>query len=90
MFIDESDNNSFSITGLEEYRDIIALCQSKHSYTRSVYIRERRASRRRRIHYKSRMHNRKGENQFFFFFSFNPTFHSFRRNKNSILQRLDE
>lgn len=27
---------------------------------------------------------------FFFFFSFNPTFHSFRRNKNSILQRLDE
>ncbi|PBC30937.1 Hemicentin-1 [Apis cerana cerana] len=35
MFIDESDNSSFSITGLEEYRDIIALCQSKHSYTRS-------------------------------------------------------
>lgn len=49
---------------LEKYRDTITLCQSKRSYTRSIYIRERRASRRCRIHYKSRMHNRKGKNPF--------------------------
>ncbi|KAL2717396.1 LOW QUALITY PROTEIN: hypothetical protein V1478_013096, partial [Vespula squamosa] len=44
---------------LEEYRNTVTLRQSKHSDTRGIYIRERRASRRRRVYHKSRMHNRK-------------------------------
>ncbi|KAI4492917.1 hypothetical protein M0804_002708 [Polistes exclamans] len=45
---------------LEEYRDTVTLRQSKHSDTRGIYIRERRASCRRGVYHKSRMHNRKG------------------------------
>lgn len=55
---------SFHVSDCEEYRDTITLCQSKHSCTRSIYIRKRRTSRRCRIYNKSRMHYRKGKNTF--------------------------